>query len=56
MDKPILIIRIKDFQNVKQLKSDENYLAKLVDKWLEKSNDQYDQIKEVFKVFLRLLM
>jgi hypothetical protein len=48
-DKPILIIRIKDFQNIRQLRTDENYLTDLVDKWLEKSNDQYDQIKEVFK-------
>lgn len=48
-DKPILIIRIKDFQNVRSLRNDKNYLIKLVDKWLDKSNDQYDQIKEVFK-------
>jgi len=26
-----------------------NYLEKLVDKWLEKSGDQYDQIKLAFK-------
>lgn len=48
-DKPILLIRIKDFQNTKQLNADPEYLHKLVDKWLEKSNDQYDQIKEAFR-------
>lgn len=48
-DKPTLLIRIKDFQNNKQLNLDPNYLKKLVDKWLEKSNDQYDQIKEAFR-------
>lgn len=44
-----LIIRIKDFQNVKDLKNDDKYLEKLVNKWLEKSNDQHDQIKEAIK-------
>ena len=48
-DKPVLLIRIKDFQNLKQLRDDPHYLKKLVDKWLEKSNDQYDQIKEAFR-------
>ena len=48
-DKPVLLIRIKDFQNLKQLRDDPYYLKKLVDKWLEKSNDQYDQIKEAFR-------
>jgi len=48
-DKPTLLIRIKDFQNSKQLNSDKDYLIKLVNKWLEKSNDQYDQIKEAFR-------
>jgi len=48
-DKPILLIRIKDFQNIKQLKQNPTYLNELIDKWLEKSNDQYDQIKEAFK-------
>lgn len=47
-DKPTLLIRIKDFQNSKQLANDKDYLIKLVHKWLEKSNDQYDQIKEAF--------
>ncbi len=47
-DKPTLLIRIKDFQNSKQLANDKDYLIKLVNKWLEKSNDQYDQIKEAF--------
>ena len=48
-DKPILIIRIKDFQNIRELKTNKNYLTNLIDKWLEKTDDQYDQIKEVFK-------
>lgn len=47
-DKPTLLIRIKDFQNFKQLNSEPDYLKKYVEKWLEKSNDQYDQIKEAF--------
>lgn len=49
-DKSKLIIRIKDFQNIKMLKENKNYLDELVEKWLEKSNDQYDQIKEAFKI------
>lgn len=48
-DKPILLIRIKDFQNIKQLREDPTHLNKLVEKWLKKSGDQYDQIKEAFK-------
>ena len=50
IDKPKLIIRIKDFQNIKALKENSNYLNELINKWLEKSNDQYDQIKEAFKI------
>ena len=49
-DKPKLIIRIKDFQNIKALKENPNYLNELINKWLEKSNDQYDQIKDAFKI------
>lgn len=49
-DRSKLIIRIKDFQNIKMLKENKNYLNELVEKWLEKSNDQYDQIKEAFKI------
>ena len=49
-DKPKLIIRIKDFQNIKMLKENKNYLDNLVSKWLEKSDDQYDKIKEAFKI------
>lgn len=48
-DKPVLLLRIKDYQNIKQLKKNPNYLNELVEKWLEKSNDQYDQIKEAFQ-------
>jgi hypothetical protein len=48
-DKPVLLIRIKDFQNYKQLKEDPDYLKKYVEKWLVQSNDQYDQIKQAFK-------
>ena len=46
--KPILLIRIKDFQNIKQLKKNPKYLDELVEKWLSKSGDQYDQIKQAF--------
>jgi len=49
-DKPKLIIRIKDFQNIKALKENSNYLDELINKWLEKTDDQYDQIKEAFKI------
>ena len=48
-DRPILIIRIKDFQNISELKKNPNYLNELVDSWLEKSGDQYDRIKDAFK-------
>jgi hypothetical protein len=48
-DKPTLIIRIKDFQSVSELTANDNYLTQLIDKWLEKSDDQYDQIKDVIK-------
>ena len=47
-DKPILLIRIKDFQNMKKLREEPNYLNDYVAKWLEKSGDQYDKIKEAF--------
>ena len=47
--KPKLIIRIKDFQNKSALKKDPEYLDKLVTKWLKCSDDQYDQVKNVFK-------
>lgn len=49
-DKPKLIIRIKDFQNIKMLRENKNYLDELVKKWLEKTNDQYDKIKDAFKI------
>ena len=48
-DKPILLIRIKDFQNYGSLKKDPNYLNKLIENWLEPSGDQYDNIKNAFK-------
>lgn len=47
-DKPILVIRIKDFQDIEEYEEDPNYLDKYVDKWLEKSGDQYDYIKDAF--------
>jgi len=49
-DKPILLIRIKDYQGFKQLKTNPNYLEDYVNKWLQKSNDQYDKIKEAFQM------
>lgn len=48
-DKPQLIIRIKDFQNVADLKKDKDYLTKLIKKWLTRSDDQFDQIKKAFE-------
>lgn len=48
-DKPILLIRIKDFQNSSALKKDPKFLEKIIDKWLTPTNDQYDQIKQAFK-------
>lgn len=49
-DKPTLVIRIKDFQEFEALENDPDYLKKNVNKWLEKSGDQYDQIKEAFNM------
>lgn len=49
-DKPILLIRIKDYQGFKQLKEDPDYLNKYVHEWLSKSDDQYDKIKEAFQL------
>jgi hypothetical protein len=46
VDKPILLIRIKDFPSKNKLNGD--YLQGLVSTWLKKSHDQYDQIKEAF--------
>lgn len=48
-DKPKLIIRIKDSPYEKQLKKDKDYLNKMVDKWLKKTGDQYDVIKQAFQ-------
>lgn len=48
-DKPILLIRIKDYQNIKILKEKENYLDEYVEKWLQKTNDQYAEIKDAIK-------
>lgn len=47
-DKPTLIIRIKDFQDWERYDADNNYLNNYVKKWLSKSNDQFDQVKEAF--------
>lgn len=48
-DKPTLIIRIKDFQDTEKLeKEGSQYLSNYVKKWLTKSGDQYDHIKEAF--------
>ncbi len=46
-DKPILLIRIKDFQNIPALNEDFEYLTKSLNKLLKKSNDRYDLIREV---------
>ncbi len=48
-DKPKLIIRIKDSPYEKQLKNDSQFLNKIVNRWLEKSGDQYDVIKQAFR-------
>ena len=47
-DKPKLIIRIKDSPYEKQLKKDSTYLDKMVRKWLEKTGDHHDTIKQAF--------
>lgn len=49
-NKPTLVIRIKDFQDFELLEENPDYLKEMVDEWLEKSGDQYDQIKEAFKM------
>ena len=48
-DKPILLIRIKDYQNMKILNEKENYLDEYVEKWLQPANDQYAEIKNAIK-------
>ena len=50
LDKPKLILRIKDFNNVKKLKLNPNYLNELLSNFLQKNNDQYDDIKETLKL------
>lgn len=47
-DKPILLIRITDFQDVKKLKENKNCLQEMLHDWLISKNDQYDKIKEAF--------
>ena len=49
-DKPTLIIRVKDFQDFELLENDPHYLKNCVKKWMEKSGDQYDQIKDAFEM------
>lgn len=49
-DKPILVIRIKDFQDTDQYEENPNYLREYVEAWLTKSCDQYDHIKDAFKM------
>ncbi|VBB18133.1 putative hydrolase [Yasminevirus sp. GU-2018] len=49
-DKPTLVIRIKDFQDFEALEENSEYLNEYVKRWLEKSGDQYDQIKEAFSM------
>lgn len=44
---PTLLLRIKDFQNASKIYDDE-YFIEYVNKWLQKSNDQYSKIKEIF--------
>jgi len=48
-DKPILLIRIKDYQNFKEIDKNKNYLELYLQKWLQKENDQYDELKDVMK-------
>jgi hypothetical protein len=47
-DKPKLIIRIKDSPYEKRLKKDNMFLNNMVRRWLEKTGDQYDVIKQAF--------
>lgn len=49
-DKPTLIIRIKDFQDTEKYEQDPDYLINYVKKWLTKSGDQFDHIKEAFNM------
>lgn len=48
VDKPVLIIRIMDYNNRKVV-NDEKYLNNLIDTWLTPNGDQYDKIKEAFR-------
>ena len=49
-DKPTLVIRIKDFQDIEAYEQNPKYLIEYMDVWLTKSGDQYDHIKEAFKL------
>jgi hypothetical protein len=54
-DKPILIIRIMDYNN-KKFVNDEKYLNKLIDTWLYPNGDQYNKIKEALRQnFLKIV-
>lgn len=48
-DKPILFIRIKDFQDMELLEQNENYLNEIINEWLQPNDDQYDKLKEAFR-------
>lgn len=49
-DKPTLMIRIKDFQDCEAYEQNPEYLDEYVSVWLTKSGDQYDHIKEAFRL------
>lgn len=49
-DKPVLIIRIKDFQNFDLLEENPKFLDEYLEKWLAKGDDQFDHVKEAFKM------
>jgi hypothetical protein len=48
MDRPRLILRIKDSPHDKEMKRDPKFLDHMVERWLRKTGDQYDAIKQAF--------
>lgn len=53
-DRPTLVIRIKDFQDMEAYEENPHYLDEYVKLWLKKSGDQYDHIKEAFNLAFRI--
>jgi len=48
MDRPRLILRIKDSPYEKEMRRDPKFLDHMVERWLRKTGDQYDAIKQAF--------